>query len=353
MNLNTNTQDSQQEPGKKLRLIQCGVGGHGGGWVPVTSNSPDFDLVAIVDIVPGNLEKIGEQTGLPPEHRFTSLEDALEKVEADAVLTVTPPAVHVQHARLAFARGMHLITEKPLADTLENAREMLRRAKESNCQLSVSQNYRYSNHFATLKQQFEARPVGQYGHGHLSFYIPADFTGSFRETMEFPLLVDMAIHHIDMIRAVLGNIARVTAHSFAPPWNWYGHEPGLMMILEMEDGTPFSYTGDWSARGQATSWSGDWRLQCAEGALHFANSGVKISRSQKWMKEETVEEVPIHKLEFDSTKGTLHDFANAIRSGKPAPTSGEDNIYSLATVFAAVASAQQKRTISIAEMLGE
>ena len=355
MNLNTNTPEPQQNPQQnpgKLRLIQCGVGGHGASWVPVTTTSPDFDLVAIVDVVPANLETAGEQANLPQSQRFASLEAALEAVEADAILTVTPPAVHLPHARLAFERGLHLITEKPFADTLENAREMLKLSQEANCKLVVSQNYRYTKPFHTLRQAFEARVVGDYGHGHLDFYIPGDFTGSFRETMEFPLLIDMAIHHIDMIRAALGqNVARVSAFSFKPSWSWFQHQAGLKMIFEMEDGTPFSYSGDWSAKGRATSWSGNWRLQCADGALHFENDKVLVSKSETWSKNQTVEEVPFVAPPFESTRGTLHDFAISIRGGAEAQTSGADNIYSLATVFAAVKSAQEKRSVQVRELL--
>lgn len=353
MNLNTNTPEPQRQ-GSKLRLIQCGVGGHGGSWVPIVADSPDFDLAAIVDVVPANLEKVGAQTGLPENRRFSSLEAALEAVEADAIATITPPTVHLPHARLAFERGLHLITEKPFADTLENAREMLRLSQAANCKLVVSQNYRYMKPFHTLRQQFNAKAAGDYGHGHLDFYIPGDFTGSFRETMEFPLLVDMAIHHIDLIRACLGqNVARVSAFSFQPSWSWFQHEAGLKMVLEMEDGTPFSYAGDWSAKGRATSWSGNWRLQCSDGALHMENDKVLVSKSETWMKNQTVEEVPLQAPEFESIHGTLHDFAESIRSGTDAQTSGADNIHSLATVFAAVKSAREKRSVELSELLGE
>ena len=71
----------------KIRLIQCGVGGFGFGWLKDhTSLSPDFELVGIVDILPANLEKAAELCGLSPERQFASLESALANVEADAVL---------------------------------------------------------------------------------------------------------------------------------------------------------------------------------------------------------------------------------------------------------------------------
>ena len=144
---------------------------------------------------------------------------------------------------------------------------MVKLTAEAGKQLVVAQNYRFSAAMMTLGRILSEKPVGELGHGHLDFYIGADFTGSFRETMQFPLLVDMAIHHLDLIRAMTGrNIARVTTQSFKPAWSWYQHDPGLNMLMELDDGTPFSYSGDWSAIGRTTGWSGNWRLQCADAA---------------------------------------------------------------------------------------
>src|SRR5437773_12044880 len=117
---------------EKLRLIQCGVGGMGKAWREnATTSSPDFDVVAVVDINQTVLDEAGEELNLPPERRFSDLKTALKKVQADAVLTVTPPAIHVQHASLAFKHGLHLLTEKPLADNLKNAKRMVQLAADA------------------------------------------------------------------------------------------------------------------------------------------------------------------------------------------------------------------------------
>jgi len=339
---------------KKLRLIQCGVGGFGRGWlIDQTTKSPDFDVVAIVDVSSTNLEEAGAGAELPPEKRFAGLEEALDSVEADAVLTVTPPAVHVAHARLAFARGLHLMTEKPIADNIENAREMVRLAKEVNRQLVVSQQYRYRPSIQKLKELVESKARGEFGHGHIDFYIPADFTGSFRETMEFPLLVDMAIHHFDLIRCVTGrDITKVTACSFNPPWSWYRHDCGLKVLMELEGGLPFSYSGDWSALGRMTTWNGHWRLQCSEGSLHLEDDKILAGQSKRWGKELQVEEIPAPPLEYAEQARTLHNFAVAIQSGVPAETNGADNLQSFAAVVAALRSAQEGRAVTVQEITG-
>jgi len=338
---------------EKLRLIQCGVGGMGKAWREnATTSSPDFDVVAVVDINQTVLGEAGEQLKIPSERRYSDLKITLKKVQADAVLTVTPPAIHVQHARLAFKHGLHLLTEKPLADNLKNAKRMVQLAADAGKQLVVAQNYRYHAPMQVLRRLVTEQRVGPLGHGHLDFYIAADFTGSFRQSMQFPLLVDMAIHHLDLIRATTGrNIACAFAKSFRPQWSWYDHHPGLKMLLELDDGTPFSYSGDWSALGRQTTWNGNWRLQCASGSIHLERDKISIARCEKWCKNETEEPIDVPPAEMNGQARLLSDFAQAIRTGTPAPTSGADNLLSFAAVMAGVISATKGKTVSVADLL--
>jgi predicted dehydrogenase len=338
----------------KLRLIQCGVGGFGRGWLAKhTRCSDDFELAAIVDISAEALEQAGAIATVPAGRRFRSLEAALEKVAADAVLTVTPPAAHVRHAELAFAHGLHLMTEKPIADTMEHARRMVRLARQSGRQLVVSQNYRYRPAIQKLRHLLAEGVVGAFGHGRMEFFVPADFTGTFRETLDNVLIVDMAVHHFDLVRCVTGrDITRVRAHSFRPAWSWYAHHSAAHAWLELEGGLPFAYCGDWSARGRATSWNGDWRLQCAEGSLHLGRDDeLFIARSERWSKNETIQIVDPGPLPLTEQAATLRLFAEAIRSGQPPEISGEDNLRTFGAVMAAVRSACEGRDVEVAELL--
>jgi predicted dehydrogenase len=339
----------------RLRLIQCGVGGFGESWLrDVVLHSPDFQLVAIVDPNPVPRDAARALARLVPEHCFASLDDALRRAPTDAVLSVTPPAAHLEHARSAFAAGLHLMVEKPIADAMPAAVEMVRLAEQSGRQLVVSQNYRYSAPAMHLRRRVSEGKLGRIGHGHVDFYIPADFTGTFRQEMRHVLLVDMAIHHIDLIRHITGlNILEVTAASFRPGWSWYDHESALKMLLRLEQGVWFTYSGDWSATGRRTGWSGEWRIQTHVGSIHWNADGVEAALSGRGFEPE----IETHRLQCPPTErsdraATLASFAAAIRSGVPAPTSGRDNLQSFAAVMAAMLSAEEKRTVSISELLG-
>jgi predicted dehydrogenase len=338
---------------EKLKLIQCGVGGFGKSWLTdVTASSPDFELAAIVDVQDANLAEAGDASGIPAGRRYTTLEAALEKVQADAVLTVTPPPVHVQHARLAFERGLHLMTEKPIAGTVDDAREMVMLAQHAKRRLLVSQNYRYNAPYYHARQLLADGVIGDVGSGTIAFYIAPDFRGTFRETMEFPLLVDMSIHHFDLIRFITRrNIRKVTALSFNPPGSTFQHDAGLKMLLELEGGIAFSYDGDWAARGRATAWSGNWRVQGSQGSLHLENDKLIVAKSDLWSKNTREEAVEPPALEFAARAATLHEFATVIRSGQTSELDGANNLWSFGAVMAGMESCRNGRAVEVADMI--
>ena len=123
------------------------------------------------------------------------------------------------------------------------------------------------------------------------------------------------------------------------------------MLIELDDGTPFSYSGDWSALGRQTSWNGNWRLQCAGGSIHLDKDKVSIARCEKWCKNETEDPIEVPPAEQNGQARLLSDFAKSIQTGQPAPTSGADNLWSFGAVMAAVISATRGRTVNVADLL--
>lgn len=338
----------------KLKLIQAGCGGMGvAWWKGAILGHPDVEAVALVDIADAPLNEAGDALGVPPERRFKDLAAAIAAVKADAVLTVTPPPVHLVHAELAFSHGLHLLTEKPIGATLEDGKRMVRLANEAGRILMVAQNYRYGRAMQTLARLVREAPLGPLGHGHIDFYIPGDFRGTFRETMEYPLLVDMSIHHLDLIRFITGrNILKVTAHTFRPEWSWYQHHPGLKMLMELEGGIPFSYSGDWSARGHCTTWNGAWRIQCADGSIEYTHDNrIICTRNTFWQNDQQATEIPLDRVDAEQQRALLDRFVRAVRTNTSPETSGSDNLWSFGAVSAGVLSAKEGRQVHVRELL--
>ena len=80
---------------------------------------------------------------------------------------------------------------------------------------------------------------------------------------------------------------------------------------------------------------------------------MHVGRSQRWGKDPSYEPVDPPAMHRTGQAHTLHDFAEAIRTGKPAETGGPDNIWSFAAVMAGVESAKTGRAVDVREMVGK
>src|SRR5918998_5872265 len=106
---------SRAEP---VRLVQVGAGSMGRAWLRVIDRSTDVRLVGLADLDLDTARNSASDAGLTDLAVATTLEELLDRVEADAVVNVTIPEAHAEVSTLALLRGLPVLCEKPLADTL-------------------------------------------------------------------------------------------------------------------------------------------------------------------------------------------------------------------------------------------
>src|SRR5258708_11850506 len=113
-----------------MRLLMVGMGRIGRFWVErMVPQVPEVELVACVDIDHAALEALGRRLQVPAERLFTSLTAALEATRPDAVVVTTTLDSHVAVARTALEAGCHVLTEKPFAPSLAEARALVELAR--------------------------------------------------------------------------------------------------------------------------------------------------------------------------------------------------------------------------------
>jgi predicted dehydrogenase len=88
-----------------------------------------MEFVGLVDPNPAALGEAGDWLGVPPAARFTDAGEAFATVDADFCCIVTPPAHHQEAVELACGREMDILSEKPIADTLEACSAIARAVK--------------------------------------------------------------------------------------------------------------------------------------------------------------------------------------------------------------------------------
>ncbi len=340
----------------KVRVVQVGCGGMSGAWTGPAVKMANVEYVGLVDLNRANAEKLADKSGLSHSIIYGSLSEAIEKAKPDAVFDVTIPAAHAAVTIEALSKGCHVLGEKPMSDSLDNARKMVAAAKASGKLYAVIQNRRYEANIQRVQKFLGIGAIGRPHTIHSDFFIGAHF-GGFRDEMPFPLIVDMAIHTFDAARFIGGlDPVAVYCHSYNPSNSWYKGDASCVAIFEMVDkaGSPvvYCYRGSWSAEGLSTTWESNWRVIGEKGTLTWAgNNDIKAQAINPNGKHAFTSEmidlaVPDTHVEFTGHAGLIKDFIDGIQTGTTPQTVCTDNIKSLAMVLAAVESAQTKtRTI--------
>lgn len=346
-----------------LRLALVGVGFWGGSWTQIVRASPHWELVALVDTDPVALRRAAATAGLDDAQCFSSITDASRAIECDAALIAVPPAVHAPVALEALDEGLHCLIEKPFASNLDDARAIVERGDAARRTVMVSQQYRYRDGARTVARLVEEQGLGNVGAAYIHFSNEPAVHG-FQHEMEEPLLWDMAIHHFDLIRDVLGvEPVRVRAVSTNPAWSRFKGNASACATFETAEGIAITYTGTWAPRGRLTGWDGVWDIHCAGGSILWDGNDVVVRPlapplhgrllrrafgrewAGRWVKPSRVREA--------DRRGSLAEFSSAIREGREAATSGRDNIRSLALVVAAVTSARTRSAVDIDSLVDD
>lgn len=329
-----------------LRIVQVGLGAMGAGWANVVVASEKWQAAAYVDPDRKRMLAVAGQHGMPRGRCFTTLEEALRKVEADAVLDVTPQEVRKEVCMTAFARGLHVLAEKPLADSMRTACRLVREAARRDCHFVIAQNYRYQAEARKIRDLIGKGKVGTVGYVGVDFHKGPRF-GGFREKMAYPLILDMGIHHLDLMRFFLGqDVAAVQAHSINAPWNWNKGDATVSASLEFDGGAAANYFASWVAQGAETSWNGTWRIEGSEGVLVWDADGVFLSSHPERRRKQRVAVENVAPQAH-----LLGAFARTIASGEEAETSGRRNLNSLAATWAMVRAAKTGQRVATAEVL--
>jgi predicted dehydrogenase len=311
-----------------MKVIQVGIGGMGNAWLRAVQASPNVEYAGFVEV---NAAVAAEQVAkyaLDSSKIFTSLDEALGAVQADGVINVTPPQFHRQVSLSALEAGLPVLSEKPLADTLAAAQDIVDASNRMGVLHMVAQNYRYHAPTQTLYQVLQQGDFGPVGAVKVDFFKGPHF-GGFREEMPFPLIIDMSIHHFDLMRFFLGrDPIALYGRSWNPPWSWFKGDASAAVTLEFDSGVVVSYNASWCSQGQATPWNANWRFECAEGVIALVDDQVVTQRPNGELVA-----VPTLEPERLAQAYLLHEFYEAVTLGKPPVTTCQDNIKSLGIVF--------------------
>jgi predicted dehydrogenase len=327
-----------------MRVVQVGIGGMGNVWLQTVLASKDVEFAGFVEVNSAVVETQVARYGLDSAAVFSSLDEALAVLKPDGVIDVTPPQFHREVSVTALEAGIPVLSEKPLAPTLVEAQEIVDCANRTGVVHMVTQNYRYSPVVQTLKLMLDPAEMGEIGAVRVEFFKGPRF-GGFREQMPYPLIIDMSIHHFDLLRFLLGaNATSVFGRSWNPSWSWYQGDAAASAVIDFPGGVTASYTGSWVAMGRETPWNGNWRFDCAKGVVALENDEVWVYPHGEAAAARKVEPIV---MEHAAQAYLLNEFYQAVTAGITPATSCQDNIHSLEIVHKLVQSFETGATVQL------
>ena len=341
----------------QFTAVLAGCGAMSKGWLSALTEHPLLKgrvrVVGLVDLDRKVAEARAAEFSLDDAVIGTDLDAVLAETQPDLLFDVVVPSARPALVATGLAHGCHVLTEKPMAPTLESARAMVEQAGAARRVHAVVQNRRYVPGVRRIRQLIESGALGQVTSINCDFFVGAHF-GGFREEMENVLLLDMAIHTLDAARFMAGKAPRaVYCLETNPRGSWYAHGAAANAIFEFEDDVVFNYRGSWSAEGANTSWEASWRIVGTKGTLLWDGydkfEAHRVAGTEGFfraLEPLNVPEMP-DGSKIEGHASVIADFLDAIESGAQPETAGSDNIKSLAMVFAAIESAKLKQRVSI------
>lgn len=339
--------------------VICGCGSMAKGWLRAVAEHEELSsrirIAGLVDLDVDAAGKLAEEFNLGEAECGADLAAMLARTKAELLFDIVVPPARMDVVRTGLENGCHVLSEKPMASALDQAREMIALAEKAGRIHAVVQNRRYIPGIRRLRAFVESGAIGDLTGIHCDFFIGAHF-GGFREDMDNVLLLDMAIHTFDAARFVSAKVPQaVYCREVNPKGSWYRHGASAFAILEMSDDVTFTYRGSWCAEGANTSWESQWRITGSKGTVLWDGAenfeAHRVAADEGFLREQEALVVPqaVNVSETEGHASVIGAFLDAVETGEQPETAGDDNIRSLAMVFAAIESARTGQRVMIGE----
>lgn len=333
-----------------IRLVLIGLGARGRYWHEVVRRSATCEAVAFCD--PDPAARGWAETHSPGIPTFATLDEALESVQADALVLATPPDTRDKHIAHACRDKLPLLVEKPLALDLETAGRYTIMAEKANIPLMVGLNFRYLPVTATLKTLFTDDVLGPPESARFTYERRRDpfapHLNTYSATMTHPMLWEQSVHHLDLLRFVYEREpVSVCCRTTNPVGSPYKGDTNVFALLTFEGGLEVSYGGSWQSSWTVPNF--EWRTDARSGVALQRDQFGSLSYARRDDPDLTPIDLPPHETWVTDTEGVLRAFARTLLEGAPLECGARDHLRTLALVEACVRSSATGGWVALRE----
>jgi len=347
----------------KFGIVGCGVIGklHAQQLKLVES----AEITAFADCIAEKAESFAAEFG---GKAYGSLEEMLRDPSVQAVSICTPSGMHSEMAVAAANAGKHVLVEKPMDVTLEAADHMIRACREAAVELGCIFQHRYD--YATIRVK-EMLEQGRFGrlvlvNGSVHWYRSDEYyaSGDWRGTWALDgggVLMNQAIHTVDLVRCFGGPVQEVYAHSVNRLHPQIEVEDASVATLRFENGALGTFTATTcaypglSTRVEIIGEHGSCIIENNKLVYeHFKNiedigtHGLDLKVSNHVAAANELEEAGIqHRVYGNAHFHQFVDFIDAVRSGRSSSVSFEEGRHALEIILGIYRSSQQGKPVRL------
>ena len=306
-----------------------------------------LEVVALVGVCDADAEQANRVASRYRTRHYGDHAALLDEERPDLVSIVVPTGLHHEVALDVIDRGLHLLVEKPIADTVTNAQEIIERAQARGVQLMVGHVERFNPAVSELKRRLEDGHLGK------MFQLHARRLGPFpHRVRDVGVVIDLATHDLDVMCHLTGaGVIRVYAETEQEIHTL--HEDSLSGLLRFDNGVVGVLDVNWLTPTKVrelyvTGEKGMFMVNYLTQDLYLYENEYVDSDWDRLGMLKGVGEGNMIKLRIGKKEplyAELEAFVRSVEEGGEPPVTGEDGIRALALAQAMVDSGRQHRTV--------
>lgn len=356
----------------KIRVAIIGTGGIANAHMSSYIKIPEVEIVAGADIAQGKARAFLDRYGYESANAYESASELLEKEKPDAVSICTYNSTHAECTVMALNAGCHVLLEKPMCITMEQAYEMLEAEKKSGKILTIGFQPRYDPNMQKIREIVQSGDLGriyyvQTGGGRRRG-IPG---GTFirKELAGVGALADIGCYGLDMPLNALNYPKPLTVSASA--FDFFGKSPlynpkdcetfsvddFCVAMIRLAGGITLDFRISWAMHMDTTGatfflgdkaglkveptnlghgWDGAWDGTCGPITL-FHDQYDRMTHTQ----------IPLVENKHNNFEKKVEAFIDAIIGDKPAPIPTSQIIYNQAIISGIIESVEKKREVEL------
>jgi len=343
-----------------VKLAVIGLGWIGRKHAALIDEHSACSLVGLCDVDPRHVS-VAEQFNVP---FYRDVDELLEREKPEGVIIATPNGLHSVVAEVCARRSVHVLIEKPIADTLNEAHRVVNAAEDAGIQVLVGHHRRHSPFIQRARSIVQGGELGRLVGVSMLWGLmkPADYFDldwRCRRPGGGPTFINL-IHELDSLRFICGEIRQVFAQSSSAVRK-LEVEDSLSITLSFENGALGSILASdttaspWSY--EATTRENPHYFHADENCYHFLGTSGSLGfpRMDSWQYVDSAREGWQHPMEksqhrvirADPLKSQLEHFCRVVGKQEKPLVDGRDGTRSLAVALGVLESIERRVSVEI------